>query len=264
MAEARGLRGKKDLSIAVDVARQERCDPTRDCADERGSAQQRDLRLLLGIREGDSTALRAFVKRFRPLLLDQARRLHVADGERVTIVTSFLDDILISLARLTPPKALSSYVVTSFRNCIAAMHRHESMLERQAEAHAEELGAERVVGGSCSEFMLRSVGALEVGEAPQPIPGAALLNALLKSCTVEEKQLLVWISHRVPLRDCAGWLGISYDSAKQRVSRLRARLKCESAVFISNSPADKREALVRILARGGVRIDDNNTEEPEA
>ncbi|MEO7043227.1 MAG: hypothetical protein ABI035_13275 [Gemmatimonadaceae bacterium] len=264
MAEAREVRGEKDSSIVLRAARHAQRDTAWDCTDEHGSKQHRDLRLLVGIRENDAGALRAFVKRFRPLLLDQARRLHVAESERVTTVTSFLDDMLISLARLAPPNALSSYVVTSFRNCIAATHRHESMLERQAEAMTEELGAERAIGGSCSEFMLRSIGAPDDGKAAQPIPGVALVRALLSNCTVEEKQLLVWISHRVPLRDCAGWLGISYESAKQRVSRLRARLKRESAVFISNSPVDERDALVRILARGGVTIDDNNTEEPEA
>jgi hypothetical protein len=232
--------------------------------DEARSGQQRDLKLLIGIRENDSRALSAFVKRFRPLLLDQARRLDVAGGERVTIVTTFLDDILISLAQSAPPRALSSYVVTSFRHCIAMMHRKESMRERQSEEQAEELGEARVVGGSCSEFMLRAVGAPDVADASPGAPCIALLGALLENCTIEERQLLVWVSHRVPLRDCAAWLGISYESAKQRVSRLRVRLKRDSVAFLTASSAPDRDALVRILRRGGLRMDDNDTEESEA
>ena len=264
MADARGMRGEKGLSIALRVTRGERQDHAGECASQRESRQQRDLRLLIGIRENDSRALRAFVERFLPVLLDQARRLHVAEGERVTIVTSFLDDILIRLARLAPPKALSSYVVTSFRNCIAATYRRESMVERQRESQVEELGSARLIGGSCSEFMLRAVVSPDADDASASSPGTALLRTLLESCTVEERQLLVWMSHRVPLRDCAEWLGISYESARQRVSRLRVRLKRESAVFLSNSSAPGRAVLVRILTRGGVTTHDNKTEAPEA
>ena len=264
MAESRGRWEETDLSIAVPGVRRERQDHAGECARRRASGQERDLRMLVGIRENDSRALRAFVRRFLPVLLDQARRLHVAEGERLTIVTSFLDDILISLAQLAPPKAMSSYVVTSFRNSVADMYRHESMVERQTEAQAEELGAARVIGGSCSEFMLRAVNAPDAEKASTPALAVALLHALMEKCTVEERQLLVWMSHRVPLRDCAEWLGISYEGTRQRVSRLRARLKSESDVFLSNSSAPDRAVLVRILARGGVTMHDNKTEESEA
>jgi hypothetical protein len=230
---------------------------------EERSGQQRDLKLLIGIRENDSRALAGFVKRFLPLLLDQARRLDVPQGERVTIVTTFLDDILISLAQSAPPRALSSYVVTSFRHSLAMMHRKESMRERQAESQVEELGEARVIGGSCSEFMLRAVGASDAEDASPSVPGIALLHMLLENCTDEERQLLVWISHRVPLRDCASWLGISYECAKQRVSRLRARLKRETAAILATGAVPDGDSLVRILSRGGERMDDNNTEESE-
>jgi RNA polymerase sigma factor (sigma-70 family) len=220
--------------------------------------------LVIGIRERDSRALRAFVERFLPVLLEQARRLHVADGERVTTVTSFLDDIMMSLVKLDPPRALSSYVITSFRRCIAATYRRESAIERQAERQVEDMGASRVIGGSCSEFMLRAAASPDADDASSTVQGSALLRDLMASCTVDERQLLVWMSYRVPLRDCASWLGISYESARQRVSRLRARLKREGAAILAASSTPDRDVLVRILARSGMRQCDNKPEESEA
>lgn len=90
-------------------------------------------------------------------------------------------------------------------------------------------------------------------------PSEELMRAVLERCSAEDRQLLVWSSHRVPLRDCAAWLGISYDSAKQRLSRLRARLVRESIAHLSQLGDEDRAVLLRLLRRAGVAVDTDNT-----
>ncbi len=75
-----------------------------------------DVALLISIRREDGAALHEFVRRFRPLLLDQARRLGVYPSERENVVTVFLDDILLKLADMQAPRSLPTFVVKSVRN----------------------------------------------------------------------------------------------------------------------------------------------------
>ena len=225
--------------------------------------QQRDadVELLTGIHRNNVRALYEFVRRFEPLLLDQARRLNVGASERKTVVTGFLDDMLVKLASSPAPRSLPSFVITSFRNCVADMHRENALRDRHSVSPDDLVGDERVVAACCSEFMLRAAtGPGAEYDLPEQNPGAELVHALFAECTAEDRQLLVWSAHRVPLRDCAAWLGISYDSAKQRLSRLRSRLTRKSITHLSECSADDRASVVRILHRAGVKIDDDQTE----
>jgi DNA-directed RNA polymerase specialized sigma24 family protein len=217
-----------------------------------------DADLLTGVRRNELRALRQFVQRFEPILLDQARRLDVSRSERRTVVTGFLDDILVRLARAPAPRSLASFVITSFRNCVADVHREAAAHERNS--LSEEMdGGERVVRAGCSEFMLRSARGPDADDEPAQTPGIALMTVLLQGCSVQEKQLLVWSAHRVPLRECAAWLGISYDSAKQRLSRLRARLVRESIAYMAQLPASDRAELSRKLHIGGAEMSAHTT-----
>jgi DNA-directed RNA polymerase specialized sigma24 family protein len=222
--------------------------------------QQRDIELLIGVRRNEVRALREFVRLFQPILLDQARRLDVSPSERTTVVTGFLDDILVKLSRLQAPRSLTSFVVTSFRNCVADMHREIAIQERHARAQEEMIGTECVISAGCSEFMLRAAQGPDIDDEPAMSPSAALVRILFDGCSFEDRQLLVWSAHRVPLRDCAEWLDISYDSAKQRLSRLRARLIRGSIACLSDLSAPDRANMVRLLHRAGVKIDAEQTE----
>lgn len=103
--------------------------------------RQRDADLLVGVRRTDASALREFVQRFEHMLLDQARKLGVRRSERRTVVTEFLDDVLVKLAACPAPRALTSFVVTSFRNFAVDMSRLRARLIRESIAHLPELPA---------------------------------------------------------------------------------------------------------------------------
>jgi DNA-directed RNA polymerase specialized sigma24 family protein len=230
-----------------------------------GRAHERegDAQLLVGVRRNEASALRQFIARFEPILLDQARRMGIGRAERRAAVTDFLTDMLVKLARSPAPRLLVSFVITSFRNCVADTHREALMRERHALA-ADTVGEERVIRSSCSEFMLRAAaGPDTLDEEPDndccAQPGTALIRILFDGCTQEERQLLIWSAHRVPLRDCAAWLGISYDSVKQRLSRLRARLVHESVAHLSELSASDRANLTRRLNNAGVKTNNEQT-----
>ena len=229
--------------------------------EQRRALREADVALLIRIRRNEVRALREFAHRFEPVLLDQARRLDVSRSERATVVTGFLDDILVKLASSPSPRSLPSFVVTSFRNCVADLHREAALRERRVASQEDMFGTERVVMAGCSEFMLRAAEGPDAEyELAARRPGAGLVRTLFAECSSEDRQLLVWSAHRVPLRECAAWLGISYDSAKQRLSRMRARLIRQSATHLSELSASDRANLIRLLHRAGVKIDDDQTE----
>lgn len=226
---------------------------------EGGARPDPDTELLTGIRRNELNALRDFVLRFEPVLLDQARRLGVGPSDRGTIVTGFLDDILVKLAntKTEAPRSLTAFVITSFRHCMIDLHREAEMRERHARSEEEMIGTEYVVRATCSEFMLRAARGDDGGEESSSSAAAELVRVLLAGCSSDERQLLVWSAHRVPLRECAAWLGISYDAAKQKLSRLRARLVRDSITHLSSLADSDRRELSRLLRRAGIRINDD-------
>lgn len=224
--------------------------------------RQADIKLLTGVRRNETRALRDFALRFQPILLDQARRLGVGESDRGTIVTGFLDDILVRLAdsAATAPRSLVAFVIASFRNRVTDLHREAATRERHSRSQEEIVGAEHVVRATCSEFMLRAAHGGDPGDGSSPSASVALIRALLDGCSLQERQLLVWSAHRVPLRDCAAWLGISYDSTKQRLSRLRARLVRETVACLPALPVSDRAEISRLLRRAGVKAEIDGAE----
>jgi len=224
-----------------------------------------DMELLAGVRRNELTGLRNFVLRFEPVLMDQARRLGVAQDERRTVVTEFLDDMLVRLAgeKTEAPRSLTAFVITSFRNCVTDLRREAAVRARHSQSQEEMIGTEHVVRATCSEFMLRSARGDGCGDdSGDESPSYAvvmLARALIESCSYDERQLLIWSAHRVALRDCAAWLGLSYDAAKQKLFRLRVRLVRDSVARLSALAGPDRAALARILRRAGVQIDNDVT-----
>jgi DNA-directed RNA polymerase specialized sigma24 family protein len=230
-----------------------------DGADHERDRRESDAELLAAVRRNDVRALRELAKRLDPILLDQARRLGVSESDRRIVVTEFLDDILVKLARSPTPRSLISFVIASFRNSVTDQHREAVARERFARSQEESVGVERTAGAGCSEFMLRAAQGPDVADEPSSQPSIELVRVLFEHCSTDDRQLLVWSTHRVPLRDCAAWLGISYDSAKQRLSRLRSRLLRESVTHLSELSEPDRAELARLLRKVGMKVDNDKT-----
>jgi hypothetical protein len=70
--------------------------------------------------------------------------------------------------------------------------------------------------------------------------------------TDEEQQILGWEERRVPHRQIAEWLDMSYDATTKRIWRLKRRLQALTAEYHTEIPAgDDRRELERLLRRSG-------------
>lgn len=213
---------------------------------DRGTATSADADLLIALRRCDARAYDAFTRRFAAVLFDQARRLGVDAAERETIVTEFLDDIIIRLATREAPRALGHFVVTSFRNRVVDTRR----AARRRDARSESADA---LHGSCSAYTLRAAEpASSVDETKSD--ARELIERVLAECTDDERKLLLWSAHHVPLRDVAAWLGISHTAARQRIVRLRARLIRGTARHLAALPSAERARVSELLRRAGVTM----------
>ena len=80
----------------------------------------------------------------------------------------------------------------------------------------------------------------------------SLADALQDAITADEVQLAAWLAEMVPQREVAGWLGITHAAARQRIVRLRTRLRrLAGSIAATMTPADQRE-LDRFFRRAGV------------
>lgn len=225
-------------------------------ADDAARRRAEDVALLVALRRGDERAYLTFAHRFTPLLLDQARRLGVDRAERESVVTEFLDDLIIKLTTMQAPASLPTFLVTAFRNHVSDVRRSAAVRERHDAAACELQGDVHIVRDACSEYMLHASRPADEDVHDPSVGARALVQAVLQRCTADERRLLVWRAHRVPLREIATWLDISHDAAKQRVSRLRARLIREALTQLDTLTPAARDAVIVLLRRAGINIPD--------
>ncbi|MEJ7811486.1 MAG: hypothetical protein WKG32_13825 [Gemmatimonadaceae bacterium] len=189
-----------------------------------------DHDLVLAMREREPDAVREFIKRFRPFLAAEARRLGVPAWAREEAVADCLTDAALELIAgrdTTIPRSLPKYLVSALRHDFLDARRGETRRERrdQCAAEAMEGYGEHAVASSCSQHTLRA----SYGPAWEDVPLSPALERLStmlgEGLTEEERRLLGWVGNYVPLREIALWLGVSYAAAAQRVWRLRERLR---------------------------------------
>ncbi|HEY7860099.1 MAG TPA: sigma-70 family RNA polymerase sigma factor [Gemmatimonadaceae bacterium] len=205
-----------------------------------------DMELVAAVRQGDFEALREFYARFEPLLARYASRAGLAFESWEDEAHDVLCDVVLALlagdAR-GDVRSVHAYVIRAFRNRMLDAHR---AAERRDAREADE----RMVLESCSEYAIRqSAGALADAHGPSPAI-ARLATVLDAALTVEERQMLTWVSNAVPMREIAQWLDIGYSAAKVRLSRLRSRLRERALRHVNECAGAEREELVEFLRRG--------------
>ena len=210
-----------------------------------------DAALVEAMRHGDTAALREFLLRFEPLLEHHAHRLGASGGERDDLVGETLEDaaLVLVMPNATTPRSLPAYLVTSLRNRILNSRRAGRTARRVREATL----ADRPTGDDalCSESSQRA-SAGPSWEPPRPSRAvASLATALLADLGEDERMLLVWVSHHVPYREIAEWLGIGYAAVGKRVERLRARLRARAELHLAASSDTERRVLETLFTRAG-------------
>jgi len=238
-------------------ARERRGDWRADYAALGGAA------LVAAMRQGDARALEEFIARHRALLVHEARRCGIPEGEREDAAAEVLHDTAVRLmtTRSAAPRSLAAYLATALRRRAQNAARERRRRERREGDAADAAGAdpsaaggpgERAALAACSEGAARDARAPDDAEAAMPAVAPALARlaaALDRGLGDAERQLLRWMESHVPQSLMAQWLGISQGAAALRVWRLRARLREAAARYAAGLGADERRELLRFFRR---------------
>ena len=241
----------------------------RENIERRRIAWEQDL--VTGMRRDEPEAYAEFFRCFRPLLIAEARRLRVQPALCREIVDECLDDVAMRLRRYTTPipRSLAPYLVRALRIHRLALRRGERRRadgERDGETSDDESAAP--LASSLSQAALRASAGPDGERTPASAALERLATMLEEGLSEEEELVLSWVSRWVPQSDIAEWLGISHGAARNRVMRLRARLKevalqhvatftgrerIELAEFFRRTFATARDASGNRTAGGGAR-----------
>jgi RNA polymerase sigma factor (sigma-70 family) len=219
---------------------------------------QSQASFVAAIRRGEPAALRQLFLFYAPLLRDQARTMSIPPEERDEMVTTLLDDVVLRLqdAEL-PPRELGRYLVGALRNRARNRHRDRKRRHASSERAYSEHGraAERIVAECHSSYGLEQ--AAPPGDESPPLRSAIekLATKSALALTDVERELMVGLSRRIPLRELAEEAGLTYGAARVRVHRLRERfLKLAIQHVASLEDAEKRE-MERFFRRAGVPLE---------
>jgi DNA-directed RNA polymerase specialized sigma24 family protein len=210
--------------------------------------RRNDTTLVAAIRRGDEGALREFCERFRPLLLDRARRIGVRREDREHTVMDFLDDFALRLAMGEVSYTAPSFVVKAFRNQVVDRWRRE---QREHNTDHALNAISEFARRAASNSSLPSSGSINIHNDPLSAVDV-MVRHLLSQCNDAERNLIVWASHGVPFRTIAEWLGISYSAARARWCRLRAKLHVAATAYVDTVTGRNRLEIERFLRYAGV------------
>lgn len=215
------------------------------------------------MRREQPAALVEFFRRFRPLLIQEARWLGVQPGLREELVDECLDDVALRLLRHTTPvpRAIAPYLVRALR-----LHRLEARRGETRRANAvaepsadEPASADRVelTGSERADAML-SESARRESRGPSWEPCAAspalerLVGMLEEGLGDDDALLLTWVGNWVPQSEIAAWLGITHGAARNRVLRLRERLRNAAMRAAASFSREEQAELTAFFRRAAI------------
>jgi DNA-directed RNA polymerase specialized sigma24 family protein len=225
-----------------------------------------DATLVAALRREERQAFAELYGRFAPRLARLARLWGVPDGEREPLAAEVLGDVAMSLVRhaAPAPRSLAAYLATALRRRVGVAARARGRRARLAGAADDSRGDARPVAPPshdpeitgdvgrllCSEHALR---AADPDASPAPLDPAVarLAGHLIAGIGDDDRRLLLWLAHDVPLRTAAGWLGIGYEAAGKRAQRLRARLRRKAEEHVAALGDAEGRAVRAILRRAG-------------
>jgi DNA-directed RNA polymerase specialized sigma24 family protein len=213
--------------------------------------------LVAALRCEDEGALREFFLRFRPALVLASRGLRVDSGELDALVDDCLADVAVHLitSDTPPPRSLPAYLARSLRNRVLNSARGRARAERRlaGQCQPEEVGdtLEGAVAACCSDYALRASGT-QVEPPPLAPALSRLATALSATLTEEDRALAVWLSHCVPPREIAAWLGLGERAVAKRIERLRERLQLVALRLLEAAEGDERRELLAFLGRASL------------
>ena len=222
----------------------------RENVERRRVAWERELAARM--RRDEPDAYMEFFCFFRPLLMAEARRLRVQPALCREMVDECLDDVAMRLRRYTTaiPRSLAPYLVRALRLhrlMVLRGDRRRIDVERDGTTSADDPAAPTV--GSVSEAALRDSAGPDYERTPASTAIERLASMIEEGLSDEEEMLLSWVSRWVPQSEIAEWLGISHGAVRNRVMRLRARLKEVALRHLASFTGDERDELADFFRR---------------
>jgi len=207
--------------------------------------------LVAGMRRDEPQAYDEFFRSFRPLLMAEARRLRIQPALCRELADECLDDVAMRLRRYTTPlpRSLVPYLVRALRIHRLAWRREERRrLENEQYGETSNDDPSALVG-SLSQAALRASAGPDSDRTPASTALERLASLVEEGLTEEEELILSWVSRWVPQSDIAEWLGITHGAARNRVMRLRTRLKEVALQHAATFTGQERRELAEFFRR---------------
>lgn len=234
-------------------------DERRKAADEMAAARRAvhalgDAALLDAMAADDPWAWDEFVGRFRALCIAHGRPPGASRSEWSAAVDDVLADeaIRLTTAGAKRPRNLGTYLVRAAVNRFNMTRRTDALRERLRESIVDGQAVEQIVRGVCSQYSLESsAGPRGDGESePGGIddPDTALRKVARRiagELTPEQRAHVEWLAREIPQRVIAEWLGIEYEAAAKRGTRLCAGLRRRALALIDSLPPEERRQIAR-------------------
>lgn len=197
----------------------------RENVERRRAAWEREL--VARMRRDEPDAYREFLRTFKPLLMDEARRLRVQPALWEEVVDECLDDVALQLRRETTPipRALAPYLVRALRLQRLKQYRGDRRRRDWEREGTDTNDPGGPVESTVSEATRRASAGPGYERAPASPALERLASMLEEGLSPEEQLLFSWVSRWVPQSVIAEWLGMTHGAVRNRVMRLRARLK---------------------------------------
>jgi DNA-directed RNA polymerase specialized sigma24 family protein len=167
-------------------------------------------------------------------------------------VDECLDDVAMRLRRYTTPvpRSLAPYLVRALRLHRLAQRRGEGRrVDKRAEAAAPSSDLASVLEATVSEAAMRDSAGPDHERTPASAALERLSSMVEEGLSDEEEMILSWVSRWVPQSHIAEWLGISHGAARNRVMRLRARLKDAAIRHVASFTGRERTELMDFFRR---------------
>ena len=210
-----------------------------------------DHALVLEVRGGDPRAWDEFMVRFRAPLEEFMRRSRIPPAEWPVCVQEVIEDALVQLSdpKTRIPERISAYLIRTARNRYLVLKRRSQVSAKYAEM-SETSGFEPVVRCLLSEATRRASGELNDDDSQLATRALARIGIRLRDAmSVEEQELMTWVSNRIPHRLIAEWIGASYAATTKRIWRLERRLKEVAERHRAAAAPDERREIDRFLRR---------------
>lgn len=212
-----------------------------------------DATLIAALRRDDRWAWAEYFARFYPVLEQYARRARIPRSEWHACINDVMDDAAMRFTadRAVLPRSLTHYLIVSVRHrFLNVVRAQELRRQKHDEAMATlESHDERVVRTVCSEASLGASRSPYEELHPLRRSLRRLALAIVGGLTEAEWELLSYLGEQVPIATIAEWFGVSYDTAAQRSSRLRHRLRAAAHRHAATFPEEEQAELRRFFDR---------------